>query len=180
MTPGRWNPAVCGDAGGRHLNLARCLAAVAFGLVTAHPARAEGPSGTRMYLEAGQIATYDFGMTTAELRCGSVTPLRPSFDFALPLAVVPGILTTPDLDLALPIPIAPGMRVIPRAGVTALVVYGGDIGGAALGWNVGAGLVVNSDGPLLLRADYTVRSFGSPGNADAQLHAVSAGIGWRF
>jgi len=25
-----------------------------------------------------------------------------------------------------------------------------------------------------------VRSFGSPGNADAQLHAVSAGIGWRF
>ena len=156
------------------------LALVA-GLVVARPGLADEANGRRMYVEVGQFLFSEETMPTAELRWGSVTPLAPSLDFVLPFAIEPAMITTPDLDLALPIPLVPGARVIPRAGVSALLVYGGDIGGYALGWNAGAGLVVNAQGPVVLRMDYTVRAFtSSEGEIDGSMHAVSAGLGWRF
>jgi len=164
-----------------HLNRSFLLLAVAGGLISALPALAAEPTGRRMYVEFGQLIFADETMPTGELRWGSVTPLEPGFDFALPFALEPALITTPDLDLALPIPFAPGARVVPRAGVSALLVYGGDIGGYALGWNAGAGLVLNAAGPVVLRVDYTVRAYAnSDGELDGLMHSVSAGIGFRY
>ena len=157
------------------------LLAVAGGLISALPALAAEPNGRRVYIELGQLVFVDESMPTGELRWGSVTPLEPSLDFVLPFALEPALIATPDLDLALPIPFAPGARVVPRAGVSALLVYGGDIGGYALGWNAGAGLVLNAQGPVVLRVDYTVRAYAnSDGELDGVMHAVSAGIGFRY
>jgi hypothetical protein len=135
-----------------------------------------------MYAELGQTGfEHESSITTLELRWGSVTPLQPSIDFAVPVALSSALLTTPDLDLAFPIAVAPGARVIPRAGVMALLVLGEGIGGYAFGWNAGVGLVVNADGPVLLRADYTVRSFANPdGGLENAMVAMSLGLGWRY
>jgi hypothetical protein len=158
------------------------LLAAVLALVLAQSARAEAPSGKRMYAELGQTAfSHEESITTLELRWGSVTPLQPSIDFALPVALSSALLTTPELDLALPIAVAPGARVIPRAGLMGLLVLGGGLGGYAFGWNAGVGVVVNAEGPVLLRADYTVRSFANPdGGLDNSMVAVSAGLGWRY
>ena len=164
-----------------HFKHACALLAVAGGLISALPALAAEPTGRRMYVEIGQLSFVDESMPTGELRWGSVTPLEPGIDFALPFALEPALITMPDLDLALPIPFAPGARVIPRAGVSALLVYGGGIGGYAPGWNAGAGLVLNARGPVVLRVDYTVHAYAnSDGELDGVMHAVSAGIGFRY
>jgi hypothetical protein len=164
-----------------HFKHACTLLAVAGGLVSALPVSAAEPNGRRMYVELGQLVFVDESMPTGELRWGSVTPLEPGLDFVLPFALEPALIAMPDLDLALPIAFAPGARVVPRAGVSALLVYGGGIGGYALGWNAGAGLVLNAQGPVVLRVDYTLRAYGnSDGDINGLMHAVSAGIGFRY
>ena len=176
----RWSPAPRAPRFEFHLNPSLLLLVLVAGLAVARPGRAEEAKGRRMYVEVGQFVFDEEAMPTVELRWGSVTPLAPSLDFVLPFAIEPAVITTPDLDLAVPIPLAPGMRVIPRAGVSVLFVYGGDIGAYALGWNAGAGLVVNAGGPVL-RLDYTVRAFGNPeDDLNGAMHSVSAGLGWRF
>ena len=165
-----------------HLNQGLLPLVLLAGLAVASPGLAEEAKGRRMYAELGQLAfDEEEGVSTVGLRWGSVTPGQPSLDFALPFVVSYAIVTTPDLDLALPIPVAPGVRVIPRAGASAIVVLGGEVGFYAFGWNAGAGVVLNAGGPVLLRADYTVRSFSTTDSAlDSAMHAASVGLGWKF
>jgi opacity protein-like surface antigen len=91
------------------------------------------------------------------------------------------LLAASDVDLSLPIPVGQGTRVIPRAGGFLMIGVGRSSDAFAFGWNAGAGLVFNSEGPVLLRADYTLRSFMNPdGGLDNAMQAVSAGMGWKF
>jgi len=143
----------------------------------------DSKSGTRMYLQVGRVwlPEENEGLATGELRWGSVAPLQPSADFTLAFGLVPALLTSADLDLALPIAVAPGVRLIPRGGVSGLTLLGGDAGGFAFGLNTGGGLVLDADGPLLLRVDYTARILAAMGEGPGVLlHQLSAGIGWRF
>jgi hypothetical protein len=91
------------------------LAALALAL--AQPALAQVPSGHRMYAALGRAGSdQELDMTTVEVRWGSVAPLKPGVDFALPFVVESPIFITPEVDLALPIPVGASTRVIPRAG----------------------------------------------------------------
>lgn len=161
-----------------HLNHA-CGWLAVLALLIARGAYAQAPSSTRMFLEAGEVALVDeIGFTTGGLRWCSVAPLRPSADFTLTFALLAGIVGASELDLALPVPFGPGVSVIPRAGVSAYVVGGG---GAALGFNYGAGIVMNPNGPVLLRADVCEHGLGTGGPGEPTvLTSISAGIGWRF
>jgi hypothetical protein len=142
-------------------------------------AQAQVPSSSRMFLEVGEVALVDeIGFATGGLRWCSVAPMRPSVDFAFTFALVAGIIGASELDLALPVPLAPGVSVIPRAGVSAYVVSGA---GGALGFNYGAGVVLNPNGPVLLRADVCEHGLGTGGpGRPTVLTSISAGIGWRY
>jgi len=163
-----------------HLNHA-CgwLAVLAMLVARCAHAQAPSPNSTRMFLELGEVALVDeIGFTTGGLRWCSVAPLRPSADLALTFALVAGIVGTTELDLALPIPLGPGVNVTPRAGVSAYVVSGA---GGALGFNYGAGVVLNPNGPVLLRADLCEHALGTGGpGRPTVLTSISAGIGWRY
>ena len=164
-----------------HLKCVLALLALTAGVAVSLPARAEEARGRRMYLECGSFGFDEDTMLMGELRWGSVTPFALGVDFALPFGLTPAIVTTPDLDLAFPIAFAPGARLVPRAGASALLIAGGDIAGYAFGGNVGAGLVLNAQGPVVLRVDYTMRLFDIVGDEiDSPMHSVSAGIGWRY
>jgi len=180
-TPARAEPADGVPVSTTHSREYRDPSITTFRSVT--PAHAGSNPGRRMYLEVGQLwsTESDGALETGGLRWGSVTPFRPSGDFALTFGLVPALVTNADLDLAVPIEVAPRVRVIPRAGVSGLALLGGDFAGFAFGLNAGGGLVLNADGPMLLRVDYTERLY-LPQDAEAAmlLHHVSAGLGWRF
>src|SRR5262245_30841990 len=77
-------------------------------------------SAKRMYLQFGRlwVPEGEESIATGELRFGSVTPLKPSADFALSFGLVPALIANADLDLAIPVALAPGVRVIPRTGIS--------------------------------------------------------------
>src|SRR5215831_1510458 len=150
-------------------------------LLAAAPVAAQKKGDTRMFLELGELsAPEDFNFTSIGVRFNSVAPVQPTLDWSLAMAITGGLLGTTDLDLGLPIPAGEAAQIVPRAGVSALVVLAGDSGGGVVGWNYGAGLVLNPRGPLLMRADYTARRLGTgPDSSTADVNSFSVGVGWR-
>jgi len=159
------------------------LPALALCCMAAPPALAQEQGNTRMFVEFGHMSVPDEvdGFTMAGLRVCSVAPLQPTVDWSLSVALLPAIVGPMDLDLAVPIRVGDAVQLVPRAGASALIVYGDEVAGGLLGWNYGGGVVLNPRGPLLLRADFTSRQLfaGSEGST-ATLQSVSLGLGWRF
>src|SRR5262249_21417074 len=139
-----------------------------------------GSSGYSAYAEIGQAALGESPPSTqVGFRVASVKPGVPSVDFAMAAWLVPAAVVTPDLDLALPFAVTPDVRIAPRAGVSGVLVGGGDLIFVAAGVNVGLGIVLTPRGPVSLRGDYTLRTFMSPEADESELmHVLSAGISW--
>ena len=142
--------------------------------------RSAGGSGTAAYLEIGRAAFGEYPPSTqVGFRVASMKPGLMGVDFAMAAWLVPGAVVTPDLDLAYPIAISPEVRLSPRVGFSGLLAGGGNLIFVAGGANAGIGLVLNPNGPLSLRGDYTLRSFMSPELGENEvMHVLSAGISW--
>ena len=142
--------------------------------------RSPGGHGYAGYLEFGQAAFAEYPPETqVGFRVAPVKPGLAGVDFALAAWLVPGAVVTPDLDATYPIALSPQVRLAPRAGLSGLLAGGGGYILLAGGVNAGLGLVLNPNGPLSIRGDYTLRSILSPEENESELmHVVSVGISW--
>ena len=158
-------------------------AAALFGLsITASAAGAETRSLRRGYAEVGSS-----GFTTSEegaywqagLRVSTLDTRSPSLDYAFGAWLVPAVVVVQDLDLAVPVALGATARLVPRVGGSLLLVGGGGFGAAAVGGNVGVGLVLAADQPVSFRVDYTLRRFPAEElSDDGDLQSVSVGLSW--
>jgi hypothetical protein len=162
---------------------ARCLRVLATGAalgiaLLAGRAHAEERRGVLVFPELGVSSfTSEEGLERqAGFRAASLSPNNVSADFAFSALLLPAIILTPDLDIALPVALGQDVRLVPRIGVSGLLVAGGDVLGYAFGPNVGIGLVVNATGPVVFRTDYTVRMLGV--DEAALMNSISVGLGW--
>jgi hypothetical protein len=149
--------------------------------LTVAPAQAAEALGHRGFFELGQLSATDEGsLTQVGMRFASLTPNRPSLDIALAGWGGGGLVVVPDIDVAVPIALGPNLRLIPRAGASMLLVSGGSFIGGAVGTNVGAGLVLDLDSALSLRADAVARRYvGEELADDNPFMSFTVGIGWR-
>jgi hypothetical protein len=114
------------------------------------------------------------------VRFSSLTPNRPAIDIALAGSGGYALVVTPDVDVAFPIALGPNLRFIPRAGASMLLVSGGGMMGGAMGTNVGAGLALDLDSALSLRADVVARRYvGEELADDNPFTSFTVGVGWR-
>jgi hypothetical protein len=157
------------------------LAWAAAAVLSATPVFAGEALGRRGFFELGQLSSTD-GASVSQLgmRFSSLTPNRPSIDIALAGWGGYGLVVTPDVDVAFPLALGPNLRFIPRAGVSMLLVSGGGMVGGATGTNVGAGLALDLDSALSLRADVVARRYvGEELTDDNPFMSFTVGIGWR-
>ncbi len=157
------------------IGLALVLIAAA---LAARPAAADG-ADVHGWLHAGTFAFDHAQYPQVGGRFAGLAPARPAVDVAVDALVVPAAIVAGDADLALPIALNDGVRLVPRAGVSGLLVGGGDFLGVASGVNAGAGLVFGANARRSVRLDYTARRFGNEDVSDDRvLHSVSIGFGW--
>src|SRR5262245_49160252 len=161
----------------------RALALVATLLVPVGSARAGDGRGARVFPELGRasFAVEEGSYTVAGFRAASLTPNRPSADFALAAWLVPAAVLTTDLALAFPIGLGPDVRLVPHIGATAFGVAGGGIGGYGLGPSAGLGLVMNARGPVIVRVDGTLRRIGGDSldeESAVNMSSLTLGIAW--
>lgn len=164
----------------RSLHL-RALTWAVFAVLAAGPALAGEALGRRGFFELGQLSATD-GASVSQLgvRFSSLTPNQPAIDIALAGWGGYGLVVVPDVDAAFPIALGPNLRFIPRAGVSMLLVSGGGLMGGAVGTNVGAGVALDLDSALSLRADVVARRFvGEELADDNPFMSFTVGIGWR-
>ena len=157
------------------------LACVVCAVLAARPAQAAEALGRRGFFELGQLSSADEGsMSQLGVRFSSLTPNQPAIDIALAGWGGYGLVVTPDIDVAFPIALGPNLRFIPRAGASMLLVSGGGFMGGAIGTNVGAGLALDLDSALSLRADVVARRYvGEELADDNPFMSFTVGIGWR-
>lgn len=150
--------------------------------LTASTASADPTSSRRFYLEAGQITvpTDDTqAYTQLGFRTSNLDARAPSIDFAMSALVVPAALLVGDLDVAWPIPFGQDVRIVPRAGVSGIVLAVPGFGGAVPGVNVGVGLAFTPDAPVSFRADFVNRQvYGGGSGRSVYAQTLSVGLSW--
>ena len=159
------------------------LALLLVGLgLTASTAGADPTSSRLIYLEGGTTSVptdETSGYSQLGFRTSNLDPRAPSVDFAMSALLVPAVLLVSDLDLAWPIPLGAGVRIVPRAGVSGILLAGPGFGGALPAVNAGVGLAFTPDGPVSFRADFVNRQvYGGDGGRSVSVQTLSVGLSW--
>jgi hypothetical protein len=143
-------------------------------LASTRPASAQ----TAFSLEFGALSAYEdatvqvgFRLTPARAGKTGIDVAFATFPDALAEGTLFGLL---DVDVAHGVSVEEKVLVLPRFGASVIGGIGDSGGGAAVGFNIGVGVLALTSPRLGVRLDYTYRRFPW----DVAFSSVSLGIAW--